>query len=61
MLLDRPGVRDRGVLLSQAQAEAIGRLQLIQLVSPGIVALWVLWALAGDTEPNQYGAVPSRS
>ena len=38
-----------------------GWLQLIQVVSPGIVALWVLWALAGDTEPNQYGAVPSRS
>jgi DNA gyrase subunit A len=31
-LLERAGVADRGVLLSQAQAEAIGRLQLIQLV-----------------------------
>ncbi|MFT3785607.1 MAG: DNA gyrase C-terminal beta-propeller domain-containing protein [Tepidisphaeraceae bacterium] len=31
-LLARAGVQDRGVLLSQAQAEAIGRLQLIQLV-----------------------------
>jgi uncharacterized membrane protein YhaH (DUF805 family) len=38
-----------------------GWLQLIQLASPGIVALWVLWALEGDTEANQYGPVPARS
>jgi len=38
-----------------------GWLQLIQLVSPGIVALWVLWALEGDTEANQYGPVATRS
>lgn len=31
-LLNRAGVQDTGILLSQAQAEAIGRLQLIQLV-----------------------------
>ncbi len=36
-----------------------GWLQLIQLISPGIIVLWVLWALEGDRQDNQYGPVPS--
>jgi uncharacterized membrane protein YhaH (DUF805 family) len=36
-----------------------GWLQLIQLVSPGIVVLWVLWALEGDEHDNQYGSIPT--
>ena len=38
-----------------------GWLQLIQLISPGIVVLWVLWALEGDPQDNQYGRVPQSS
>jgi uncharacterized membrane protein YhaH (DUF805 family) len=38
-----------------------GWLQLIQLISPGIIALWVLWALEGDAGPNQYGSAPQTS
>ena len=38
-----------------------GWLQLIQLVSPGIVVLWVLWALEGEPQDNQYGSVPQAS
>ena len=38
-----------------------GWLQLIQLISPGIIVLWVMWALEGDQQANQYGPVRQSS
>lgn len=35
-----------------------GWLQLLNLITFGSIALWVLWALEGEPHENEYGAVP---